>query len=194
MVRQLQIIIPLLLSLTFSSVSSSFAQQGKDEYTKATALFEAEEYEAALPFFETAYELSGKRPSTILGLAQCERALKLYERAITHFEEYLKTNPEKEQALRVEETLRLTRIILKSTAQIKHSPAPQQPQSVSAEPTTSLERRTQDSGSVWRSPWLWVVVGTVAIAGGIGSAFAIQGDTEAYRGNTNVVLQPLIRR
>ena len=36
----------------------------------------------ALPHFEKAYVLSGHRSSTILGLAQCHRVLKSYDRAL----------------------------------------------------------------------------------------------------------------
>ena len=193
MVNQFPIIFTLLTGLTLCWANSSFAQQGKNEYTQAIALFEAEEFEAALPFFEKAYQLSEKRPSTILGLAQCERALKLYEKAIVHFEEFLKTKPEKEQRLRVEETLRLTRLIVSSKVPIK-TKTPDKSQSASSAEKPLLATSKGDTDTIWTNPWIWVLLGSVVIGGSIGTAYAVQGETEAYRGNTNVALQPLTPR
>jgi hypothetical protein len=82
-------------------------EEAKTAFTKAKRYFEAEEYEAALPLFRRAYELSGKRPSTTFGLAQCLRVLKRYEEAITRFEEYLKSDPD--DRAEVEETIALLR-------------------------------------------------------------------------------------
>lgn len=81
------------------------AAAAKDAYVKASRFFSAEEYEAALPLFEKAYRLSDRRPVTILGLAQCERALKRYDDAIVHFREYLATGPA--DAPQIEETIAL---------------------------------------------------------------------------------------
>lgn len=78
---------------------------GRSEFEKATRFFEAEEYEAALPLFERAYELSEKRPSTMRALAQCERALKMYSRSLEHFREYLATDPREKAS--IEETIEL---------------------------------------------------------------------------------------
>lgn len=72
---------------------------------KATRYFEAEEFVAALPYFEKAYEQSGRRPATIFGLAQCLRSLRRYADAVRYFEEYLATEPE--NADEVRETLGL---------------------------------------------------------------------------------------
>ena len=81
------------------------ANKAKAEFEQAARYFEAEEYEAALPHFERAYEISGRRASTIFGLAQCERALKMYGRAITHYYEYLASDPEDAQVIRETITL-----------------------------------------------------------------------------------------
>ncbi len=78
---------------------------GRAAYVKATRYFEAEEFRAALPYFEQAYEQSGHRPATIFGLAQCLRSLRRYEDAIGYFKEYLATDPE--NASEVLETLSL---------------------------------------------------------------------------------------
>ena len=52
-------------------------------------------------------ELSKKRPSAIRALAQCLRALKKYDAAITRFEEYLATKPTPADADAIKETIRL---------------------------------------------------------------------------------------
>jgi tetratricopeptide (TPR) repeat protein len=75
------------------------------EFEKATRYFQAGEYEAALPHYERAYTLSDRRPSAIRALAQCERALKLYDKARAHFEEYLATKPK--DAAAIQETIAL---------------------------------------------------------------------------------------
>lgn len=75
------------------------------DFEKGMRYYEAQEYEAALPYFERAYELSGHRASTIRALAQCERSLKNYARAIDLFREYLATQPKDRVA--VEETVAL---------------------------------------------------------------------------------------
>ncbi len=82
----------------------------KATFEEGYRFFEAEEFEAALPFFERAYELSNKRPAAIFALAQCLRSLKRYEAAIERFEEYARAEPGK--ASEVKETLKLLRIQL----------------------------------------------------------------------------------
>jgi tetratricopeptide (TPR) repeat protein len=80
---------------------------GKEEFDRAARYYKAQEYEAALPWFQKAYELSGKRPSSIRALAQCERSLKMYDEAIIHFREYLATNPPAAEAKSVKKTIDL---------------------------------------------------------------------------------------
>lgn len=81
------------------------ASEAKEAFVTASRFFQAEEYEEALALFEKAYRLSNHRPATIFGLAQCERALKRFEDAKAHFEEYLATAPD--NADEVRETIAL---------------------------------------------------------------------------------------
>jgi tetratricopeptide (TPR) repeat protein len=99
----------LLLALLTPMVARADGEDAKREYETAARFFDAEEFEAALPYFERAYELSGHRPAAILGVAQCLRALKRYGDAIARYEEYLATHPR--DAAEVEETLRLLRAL-----------------------------------------------------------------------------------
>ena len=195
--RRLVIVLTVFFS-GFVSLNMAYAKNGKDQYLQAVQLFEAEEFEAALPLFEQAYELSNKRPSTILGLAQCERALKMYGRALTHFNEFLATKPDEEQRLRVEETVRLTRVLFEQRKQSKTKvstdvpkPPPPPPSAAPKEAliVASTPAKTEPD-SILGSPWLWVAVGLVVTGGAVGTAFALQPSDEAYNGNTGIVLQP----
>lgn len=82
-------------------------QKGREEFERAASYYKAQEYEAALPLFQQAYELSGHRPSTIRALAQCERSLKMYDEAVVHFREYLATKPSAQEARSVKKTIDL---------------------------------------------------------------------------------------
>jgi len=191
MVTRPYLFLSVIAFLSLGFINEASAQEGKQEYQQAIDLFEAEEPEAALPFFKKAYELSGRRPSTILGLAQCERALKRYEPAIVHFEEFLATNPEKAQAERVKETLRLTRLIVDSQQAIMRPPDPPLTASKEDMQATAV---VEEEPSTWSKPWVWIAIGTVVVAGIAGAGLALsQEESEPYRGNTNIVLQPLIK-
>lgn len=99
-------IIALAQAIVFSGAArADDMEAAKQAYGTASRFFQAEEYEAALPLFQEAYKLSGQRPATIFGLAQCERSLKLYDAAMAHFKEYLATNPA--DAANVKETIAL---------------------------------------------------------------------------------------
>lgn len=69
------------------------APDGRVEFERAMALFQAGDHAAARPLFEQAYTLSGKRPSAARALAQCERALGNLARAIELFTEYVASTP-----------------------------------------------------------------------------------------------------
>ncbi len=86
------------------------AEDARSSFVTASRFFQAEEFEAALPLFEKAYELSGHRPATIFGLAQCERSLKHYVEAMAHFREYLATGPSNAEG--VKETLGLLKDLI----------------------------------------------------------------------------------
>lgn len=108
-----RLLVALGLGLVLLGAAPALAAQdppGKADYETAARFFDAEEFEAALPYFQRAYELSGKRPAAVLGLAQCLRALKRYGEAIARYEEYLTTKPM--DAAEIEETLRLLRALL----------------------------------------------------------------------------------
>ena len=82
----------------------------KKAFIQGVRFFKAGEYDAALPLFRKAYEISGHRRSTVLALAQCERVLKMYDDAIAHYREYLAMDPP--NAKKIRETVKLTQELL----------------------------------------------------------------------------------
>jgi hypothetical protein len=97
----------LVLSTITLSAAEAASSTGKEEFEEAVRLFRAQKHERALPLFVKAYELSGRRPATVLALAQCERALKMYDEALTHYREYLASTPRPKDSQSVLETVKL---------------------------------------------------------------------------------------
>lgn len=186
----------LLAILALLLPSSAFGQAGRIEFDKGMRYFRAQEYDAALPYLQQAYELSGKRPSTIRALAQCERALNRYEDAIRHFEEYLATNPE--DAASVRETITLVKELqqererrARETPAIEPPkvPPPPPPAPPIAPPPPPAPESDDD---VHSSPYLWVGIAAgvaAVIGGGIALGVALSGERDPYGGSSDVVLE-----
>lgn len=130
---------------------------GKTEFDTGVRYFRAQEYEAALPHFRRAYELSNRRPSTIRALAQTERALAMYDDALRHFREFLDTNPKESEAATVRETIALIEELKKDpnaprpkvTDEIAETPAidaEPQPSSPPSEPAPEPAPRVERLG------------------------------------------------
>lgn len=135
----------LLLSVLPLSAHAA-SPPGKEDFDAATRLFNAEEYEAALPYFERAYERSGRRPATVLALAQCLRALKRYEEAIARFEEYRASATD--NAKEIEETLAL----LTELKQRQHEKSREEAAALERErQTKELERARAEEAEQQRS-------------------------------------------
>lgn len=172
---------------------------GKVEFEKAMRFYQAQEYDAALPWFEKAYEFSGRRPSTIRALAQCERSLKRYDDAIKHFKEYLATQPTPSDADSVSETVRLLEEIVAERERASKPPPPSPgpkadpkndltlvpaisdpPPPPKSEPTLVLET-TEPASSGSPAPYLLmagggasIVAGTVLLVLGLSAASAVE--------------------
>lgn len=201
----------VLLSALLVTATSSAAPppkgDGKAEFDKAMRYYQAQELEAALPWFEKAYRLSGKRPSTIRALAQCERSLKRYEAAIAHFEEYLATTPRPSDADAVTETVSVLKELLAdqraeaaakekgpTTTAAPPPPAPPPPPALAPPPgppppapvLTATGTPEEPSSSV--APWLLIGGGAgVAVGGGVLFALGLSsvGTVEDAPAGTN---------
>ena len=113
-IRRTMLAIVTAVAMLASSVMPAYAAGGREEWQKAVRYFRAEEYEAALPYFRKAYTLSGKRPSAIVGLAQCLRQMKQYEEALAYFEEYVAVKPPPRDVEDVRGTVELMKDLIAS--------------------------------------------------------------------------------
>jgi len=171
----------LLLTLFFAAPALAAGDGGRADFERANKYFEAGEHEAALPFFERAYTDSGNRPSTIRALAQCERSLKLYDKAIEHFQEYLATHPPEEaqilETLSILHDLRDRQRAATKPTTASPSPAPTPSEapnppgalapssatSWTADPVVAASPPPKDEDV---SPILWIAIGGAAVLGG----------------------------
>ncbi|MEE2903202.1 MAG: tetratricopeptide repeat protein [Myxococcota bacterium] len=183
---------------------------GLKEFKRGVRFFRAKEFEAALPLFRKAYELSGHRRSTVLALAQCERALKMYDDAIAHYREYLAMNPPNAEKIR--ETVKLTQELLdaqkEAEGEVEDEPAVAEatPSVPSAAP--SAEAQTKDAliakpvpppgssaqGSDTGSSlnvWLWTIGSIVVVGGGAAAGYFLWPQSEAYGGSAGIVARPM---
>jgi tetratricopeptide (TPR) repeat protein len=179
----------------------------KEAYDKALAYSEAAEYDAALPYFQKAYELSNHRPSTILALAQCERQLKMYDQAIAHFKEYLALEPTPKDAPSIEVTVKLLEDLRAEELAKQEAPKVAPPKTVEAPPPpppptieappppppplVAEAQPEPESESLFESPVFWVVTGAVVVAAATGVALgvALRPEAEVYGGTTDVILE-----
>jgi tetratricopeptide (TPR) repeat protein len=111
----------LVLAASTPARAEDGTERARAEFELASKYFDAEDYRAALPHFKNAYDLTNHRPTAVFALAQCERALKRYDDAIAHFEEYLGTKPPAAEAAQVKETIKRLRE-LRDTQQSKAEP------------------------------------------------------------------------
>src|SRR5205823_14957775 len=101
------------------------AREARTEFEAGRKYFLQGQYAEALPHLERAYQLSNKRPSAIQALAQCERALGHYPRAIELFREYLATTPRPADASAIEKTIALLEEKLKIAPNVEAGRSPE---------------------------------------------------------------------
>lgn len=173
--------------------AAAVAAEAKEAFELGKQLFQHGEYSAALPHFKKAYKLSDGRPSTVLALAQCERALHLYDDALKHYREYLSKAPTKEEAQRIHDTLVDVEGEQAQFDADQTLPRPEPaPELIKAEPTLEAPA-PQEENSLLASPWFWLVTGVVVAGAGTAIVlFATDAGVEPYGGSTGVVARPLI--
>jgi hypothetical protein len=211
--------IALISALTLSTasaeakkVSAKDKAAAKAAFMEAKKLTKAEEDKLALPLYRKAYELSGHRPSAIVGLAQCERLNKMYEASIAHYREYLNTKPSKSQVKRTQETIAILEKLhaqakvekeeqqakakadeerrKKETEELAHALAKQMavpPPPAPTGPGLGTNMSEDDSSSTW----IWIALGIVAA--GAGTTAYIMSSTppaDIYGGSSGVTLNP----
>jgi tetratricopeptide (TPR) repeat protein len=184
--------------------------KGKKEFILGVRFFKAGEYDAALPLFRKAYELSGHRRSAVLALAQVERVLKLYDDAIAHYREYLAMDPP--NAKKIRETIKLTQELLDSMGGTSRPEAPESlppeqesveaelsimPKAISSVPQSNpaltqapvLAEVKSSESSLLSSAWFWGVTAGLLIGGSAGAYF-FWPSPDVYGGTRNIVARP----
>ena len=171
---------------------------GKVEYERGLRYFQAGEHAAALPHFQRAYLLSARRPSAILGLAQCERALKRFPEALIHLREYLETSPPptEAEATVVRATIALIEDLRRepAAAELGSGGLADEPTAgsstlaASAPSNPALIQPPQEGSGILSSPVFWIVTVVGAAGAVITLGLALSQDADPNRGNTGVFL------
>lgn len=187
-------LLSLLLSLPAASDQAEI--QGKEEFELGTQLFRTGDYLAALEQFKRSYERSAGRPTVILALAQCERALGHVDAAIERFNEYLATPPGEQERASIEATIAaLERERPKAEVSISppSQPAPQPSVLVAPmlrprpDPGFEATPEAADNSVAW--VW-WVSAGVAAVGTGVLIFALTQGSPAPYGGTSGLILDP----
>ena len=208
----------VMLLSTLIATAELDAAGAKVAYEKGRTYYLAQEYEAALPHFRTAYELSGRRPSVVLALAQCERALKLFDESLKHYREYLATGPK--NAKDVEQTISLVEGLKRDhEAEIRKptppAPTPSTPVPSPPVPSTSVAQTpsnlttlptsvapppgvtptvvaapAEEDASFLESPVFWIVSSVAVVGGAVAVGVALSASPDYDGGTTKIVMVP----
>ncbi|MBI4818925.1 MAG: tetratricopeptide repeat protein [Deltaproteobacteria bacterium] len=172
--------------------------EAKREFEVGLTFFDAEEFQSAHPHLLRAYELSKGRPSVTFTLAQCERALGMFDEALAHYREYLAAKPK--NAGDVEKTIEMVKVMKAqkeeearkveaaraeaAKAEAAKVEAKEPPSKAAEQPPSTLTQapppQSEDDG-LFASPWFWVAAGVGVAAIGAGVVIATSGDP--YSGN-----------
>ena len=199
----------LWLALVLTLGADDRATPGKAAFEEASRLFHEGAYEEALPYFKTAYLLSEQRPSTVFGLAQCERALGQLEAAAFHLEEFIRLAP-KQEAERAREILSTIREQWSAASSETQPPEPpravihplQSPplpdpvlepsidKNFPEDPSLTPPPPPTEGKSFWTHPATWIVAGAIAIAGGVTAGLLLSQNADLQGGTSGVVFKP----
>ena len=190
-------------------------QNAKKSFQTGLRLFKAEEYELALPHFEKAVELSDRRPSAVLALAQCQRILKMYVPALKHFREYLVSKPNSKKAEQINETIEVLELQVKrAEAEAEKAKEEQATKEAESNRLADAARRAEEAAeraqeaalvakttpapvepesSLFSSPIFWIVTGVAAAGAAVTLGVVYGTEEEHYGGSTGIVANPLMR-
>ena len=142
------------------SKKQSLLKLARTEYIKGLKHFEASRYEEALTCFLRVYRIE-QNPILVYNMARSFEALKRYEDAASHYEEYLKLDPKASDRASVSLTIKTLRA-LASPPKASADSAP------SSSTKKSQELKDQREAASDRAIWGWTALGT-------GSALLIGG-------------------
>jgi tetratricopeptide (TPR) repeat protein len=164
------------------------APDGRAEFERAMALFQAGDHAGARPLFEQAYTLSGRRPSTTRALAQCERALGNWSRAIELFTEYVASTPTPADAHAIRVTIgeltaqQAARLAAEEAARIAAAAPPPAPAPVPTPPPAVLVAPPTPAPAVRWAPIVGVGASALLTAGGVTLWAVGRADASAVEG------------
>lgn len=156
---------PILSSVAQASKSEISKKQSRlklarKEYKKGLEHFEASQYEEALTCFLRVYRIE-QNPILVYNMARSFEALKRYEDAASHYEEYLKLDPKASDRGSVSLTIKTLRAL-------GTPPTASADSSVSSSTEEAQELKDRREATSNRTIWGWSALGT-------GSALLIGG-------------------
>lgn len=174
--------------------SSSGDEVARNLFNAGKVAYDAGEYQDALQFFEQAYQRS-HRSALLYNIGQAADRMRLDERAITAFRQYLEETPNASNRPEVENRIRALERSLASASQAGSSqgqsqadqsarpPTPEETaraSEVSAPATTAPPAATEsgESDGVTSQWWFWTAIGVVVVGGTVAAiALASGGDS-----------------
>lgn len=182
----------LVLLGLWPAAALAAGDEGRAAFERGRQLYLAGDYQEALPHLQDAYEQSGRRPSTILALGKCRRALGDTEGALLLYQDYLAIKPPPSDAAKVQLEVEELR------AERRRDQDPEQDfldQQRRPAPTAPPEWQEQafapppPEPALLERPWFWISVAAV-IAGGVVLTVALSSGAEEPLGGTLGVVVP----
>jgi tetratricopeptide (TPR) repeat protein len=191
-----RLLLPLIaVVLTVAAVPSARAEDeaaGRRHWDKGQELYKLGRYLEAAREFETGYQVA-PRSNFLMNIGHSYRRAQELRKAKTAYESFLRIDPTSPHRAMVEDLIRTIDDAL--SAQIDPGPpaSPPAPQPLPATGVPPAAPAPADvlpppnaiqvgepgpppesqSTSIWRSPWLWAAVGTVLVAGVVGTVYGL---------------------
>jgi tetratricopeptide (TPR) repeat protein len=165
---------------------------GRKHYKRGDELFKQGRFLDAAREFEAGYA-AANRPVFLINIGHSYRKGGDLRKARTAYEEYLRAEPTSLFRPDVEDLIKSIDDVLSAstlpaapppvattpTTPVLPPPSPpQNPAPITLAPPVMMEVQTSkapesDSGSLWKSPWLWTAVGVVVVAGVAGTVYGL---------------------
>lgn len=154
-----------LLSLAPTKNSQAQPTSAREHRQRGVRLYDVQKYLDAVAAFETAYQLSGE-PDLLFAIGQAYRLAGEYQKAITSYEAYLRSNPEanhREAASRQIERCRAALLGLPT-----HQPAQATASAQAISTNVASPQEPAPMRSWYRDPWAvsMLSVGALSFVGG----------------------------
>ena len=198
-----------LVALQLGAAAGAFAQRPPREnppsqdaearrvFDIAAAAFAGGRYAEALDHFEAAYRLS-PRPQLLYNIGLAQDRLRQDRAAIASFERFLAEVPDTTKRVEVEGRLSALRDSTRRQEEREARSAIERDQLALDARDADLRARSAGSGSVFTSPWFWLIVGVIVVGAGTATAVAVStsdpGVQPPIPGTDGVVIMALDSR